>query len=169
MPTDHIRCPGCGVTLPSSNQEMDTEFHASAACRQLCYELSYYTLSLHDEYFIHQLVVDTYAAQHADEHAKPIRTAFALIGLYLVCEKGYTGKQVQDAHKKLADQSKIWPIFSIPQKKARLTVADVLARSDEEKVSAIQEWCQSVWEIWKDEIQAIEELVNKYLPTQVGV
>lgn len=57
-------------------------------------ELSYYTLSHGDPAFIHQYIVDAYAAQHADEKSKPITVAFALIGLYLHIEKHYSGKQV---------------------------------------------------------------------------
>jgi hypothetical protein len=39
--------------------------------------------------------VDAYAAQHATPASKPITTAFALIGLFLFAERGFTGKQVQ--------------------------------------------------------------------------
>ena len=97
-----VVCPGCGVQLASENEKLDDQFHASAACRALSYELSYYTLSLQDSDFIHQLVVDTYAAQHVGPQVKPITIAFALVGLYLVCEKQYTGKHVQHTHMVLA-------------------------------------------------------------------
>ena len=48
--------------------------------------------------FIHQHVVDAYSAQHADANTKPITLVFALIGLYLYVERGYSGKQVQRLH-----------------------------------------------------------------------
>jgi len=43
-------------------------------------ELAYYTLSHADPSFIHQHIVDAFAAQNADEHSKPISVAFALLG-----------------------------------------------------------------------------------------
>jgi Family of unknown function (DUF5946) len=62
------------------------------------YELSYYTLGHKDPGFIHQHIVDAFAAQTANQNTKPIKVAFALIGLYLYLEKDYTGKEVQLAH-----------------------------------------------------------------------
>lgn len=66
------------------------------------YDLSYYTLAHRDPSFIHQHIVDAYGAQHADATTKPIALAFALIGLCLYIEEGYSGKQVQRAHMRLA-------------------------------------------------------------------
>ena len=51
--------------------------------RELYHELSAYTLSHPDPSFIHQYVVDAFAAQTADENTKPIALTFALVGLYL--------------------------------------------------------------------------------------
>jgi hypothetical protein len=60
-------------------------------------QVRYYTLSLGDPAFIHQHVVDAFIAQHADENTKPIAITFALVGLYLHVEKGFSGQQVQRA------------------------------------------------------------------------
>ena len=46
-------------------------------------ELSAYTLTHGDPEFIHQHVVDAFAAQHATAKSSAIGVAFALIGLYL--------------------------------------------------------------------------------------
>lgn len=43
-------------------------------------ELQAYTLAHGDPAFIHQHVVDAWAAQHADEETKPIALTFALVG-----------------------------------------------------------------------------------------
>ncbi len=66
------------------------------------HELSFYTLSLQDKYFIHQHIVDAYAAQTADINTKPIKIIFSLVGLYLFIEKKYTGREVQLAHMQMA-------------------------------------------------------------------
>jgi hypothetical protein len=165
MLKDLIICPGCGVQIYSENHQLDKDFNASAACRDLCYELSYFTLSLRDIYFIHQLVVDTYAAQHSDPSVKPITTAFAIVGLYLVNEKNYTGKQVQQAHMALAksNQSKIWPHFLVPKDKALLTVQDVVRSPNDKMQEMIKKWCHSVWEIWKPEEEKIAELIKSVI------
>src|SRR5690348_4591092 len=61
------------------------------------HELACYTLVHSDPAFIHQFIVDAYAAQHANAHSKPISVAFALAGLYLHLERGYSGRQVRTA------------------------------------------------------------------------
>jgi uncharacterized protein DUF5946 len=60
--------------------------------------LSAYTLTHSDPAFIHQHVVDAFAAQSADDTTKPITLTFALVGLYLHVEKGRTGRRVQLVH-----------------------------------------------------------------------
>lgn len=91
----HYRtCPGCGLRVPVSAACADERYNASAECWQAYGELSAYTLARGYGAFIHQLAVDTYAAQHSGERVRPIGTAFALIGLYLTFERGYSGRQV---------------------------------------------------------------------------
>ncbi len=158
-----IVCPGCGLRLLSADQKLDQQYNASTACRKLCYELSGYTLSLQDEYFIHQLVVDTYAAQHVGEMVKPISTTFALIGLCLVFKHNYTGKQVQRAHMILANKTKEWPRFTPPKEKSLLTVLDVVDVQDDEKKNMIVKWGKSVWDTWKPEHAGVAQLLHKYL------
>jgi hypothetical protein len=60
-------------------------------------ELCAYTLTRGDVEFVHQLVVDARTAQQANATTKPIGIFFALVGLYLHVEHGWTGRQVQRA------------------------------------------------------------------------
>jgi uncharacterized protein DUF5946 len=78
-------------------------------------ELQGYTLGLGDERFIHQHVVDAWMAQHADERTKPIGLTFALVGLYLHVQRGFSGRQVQRAHMFLARRKRTWPSFPLPE------------------------------------------------------
>jgi len=113
-------------------------------------ELTYYTLAHGDPSFIHQHVVDAYAAQTAGARTKPIALFFALIGLYLYIEKGFTGRQVQRAHMALAGRRKPWPRFTPPAERGRLSVADVVATPPgSERDVRIHEWCAEVWSAWK--------------------
>lgn len=99
------------------NETSDTEFYS---------ELSYYTLAHADKDFIHQHFVDAYAAQKADLNSKPIGITFALVGLYLFVERGYTGRQVQKVNMQMAKNKRVWPAFSLPEKRGGITIADVL-------------------------------------------
>src|SRR5262245_20110610 len=100
-------CPGCGARLPVEEESPDSRYNTSDACWQRYGELNAYTLTRGDREsaFIHQLQVDAYGAQHVAEDMRPIGTAFALIGPYLTCERGYNGRQVQHTHMLLARRS----------------------------------------------------------------
>jgi hypothetical protein len=118
-----------------------------------------YTLERGDASFIHQHVVDAFTAQHADEHTKPIGLAFALIGLYLHLEKGFSGKQVQEAHMALARKKRAWPGFPLPRDRGRMTVADVMAEAEgAARDEAIDRWCASVWDAYRDSHEAMAGL-----------
>ncbi len=123
----------------------------------LFHQLSFYTLAHPDPvYFIHQHAVDAFAVQTADENTKSIKLTFGLIGLYLFLEKRYTGKQVQNAHVKLSQNKKVWPLLALPKHRGTITVSDVLqAEEGEPRDQMIKTWCESVWaayEIWHSAI-----------------
>lgn len=147
-------CEICGAKITGSD-----------SCKDLYNKLSLYTLSHPNQnFFIHQYIVDAYAAQHANENAKPIATAFALIGLCLFADYGYTGKQVQKAHIELAKIKRAWPLFIQPKEKAIITVSDVLSvQPGEKRDEMIKKWANAVWDMWRGQHSAIMELVLPYL------
>src|SRR5689334_18017315 len=111
------------------------------------HELSCYTLAHGHEGFLHQHAVDAFAAQTATAEDKPIQLAFALLGLYLHLERGFTGRQVQLAHMKLGRQRVPWPRFPIPEDRGRITVHDVLRQpAGPERDSFLRLWCADVWQ-----------------------
>jgi Family of unknown function (DUF5946) len=131
---------------------------------ELYNELAYYTLAHPDPAFIHQLLVDAYTAQHAGATTKPIAITFALIGLYLVVEKNFTGKQVQRVHMQLARSRKVWPAFRLPSDRGLMTVADVAsAPPGAERDAAIHRWCAAVWDTWRGSREPIAELLRREL------
>jgi len=124
--------------------------------KDLYNELAYYTLSHPDPAFIHQHVVDAYAAQYSNEQSKPIGVVFGLIGLYLYLEKGLTGKQVQQAHIELARHRKKWPRLTLPVARGSITVADVVnVLPGRARDTMIRRWCESVWEAWQPSRQEV--------------
>lgn len=124
-------------------------------------ELCCYTLAHGDPSFIHQHVVDAYAAQNANEHDKPIRLTFALVGLYLHVERRLSGKEVQRAHMKLARRKSAWPLFKLPNDRGSITAADVLtAAAGAERDAMIHEWCACVWRAFLDCRPTVESLLE---------
>ena len=129
-------------------------------------QLAFYTLAHPDPAFIHQLVVDAYAAQNANEATKPIAIVFSLIGLYLHLEKGFTGKQVQRAHMQLAKWPNTWIKPTLPKNRSAISIQNVLAAEPGPPRDAmIERWCASVWECWQPSRAQIVELARKYLGT----
>ena len=122
-----------------------------------------YTLQHGDATFIHQHVVDAFAAQQADERTKPIGLVFALVGLYLHVERDFTGKQVQRAHMTLAVRKRQWPAIVLPSGRGRMTAADVLAIPEgQARDSAIDDWCRSVWAEFAANRQTLVALLREY-------
>jgi len=161
-------CPGCGLRLPLSDAPFDDRFLASPECLALQGELTGYTIAdaqtRADDRFIHQHLVDAYAAQHAGGHQPSIRVAFALIGLYLQFERGYSGKQVQHMHVLLARRSSSWPRFTRPTHMGALTVLDVArAQPGEERDAALVRWGNSVWDAWRDEQARVKALFERVM------
>jgi hypothetical protein len=130
-------------------------------------ELSFYTLAHPDMiYFIHQHAVDAFQAQCADKSTKQIGLVFSLAGLYLFLEKGYTGRQVQQAHMRLAQNKKAWPQLGLPEQRGAITVSDVLkSEPGQARDQMIKAWCSSVWSAYKDWHNTIEALAK----TELGV
>jgi hypothetical protein len=127
-------------------------------------ELCCYKLAHGDPSFIHQHVVDAYAAQTTDSSDKPIRLTFALVGLYLHVDKQLSGKQVQRVHMLMARRKTTWPSFPLPADRGSLTAADVLAvPPGTERDKAIDEWCRSVWNAFRDSHQSVKTWLSNHL------
>jgi hypothetical protein len=125
-------------------------------------ELCCYSLAYGDRSFIHQHVVDAFAAQTADERTKAIGLAFALIGLYLHVEKQFSGREVQQAHMVLARHKRVWPSFPLPRDRGSLTAADVVVvPAGAERDKAIHAWCASVWKAFRDDHPMVVELLRE--------
>ena len=131
---------------------------------ELYNELAYYTLSHPDPSFLHQHVVDAYAAQYASEGSKTIQIVFALVGLYLYLEKGFSGKKVQQAHMQLAKRRRNWERPALPADRGAIGIVDVLAAAPgEPRDLLIGDWCRSVWNAWRTARDPIVSLVRNEL------
>lgn len=129
---------------------------------QAYHEVSAYILTRGDETFIHQHVVDAWAAQNAHAASKPIGVFFALVGLYLHVERGFTGRQVQRAHMQLAKRPEPWPVGPLPADRGAVTAIDVLAAPEGAARDAmIDEWASSVWAAYADSHERVAELLRR--------
>lgn len=132
-------------------------------------ELAFYTLAHPDQiYFIHQHIVDAQIAQTADPSTKQISLVFALVGLYLTVEKGYTGRDVQKVHMQLTKNKSSLPAIPLPVRRGEITVADVLeTKPGEERDRTITLWCVSVWEAYKGSQKTIAQYTDERLAEQM--
>ena len=130
---------------------------------QVAYEeLQCYTLAHGGPGFIHQHVVDAWAAQHADEQTPRIGLTFALVGLYLHVGRGWSGRQVQRLHMLLGQHKHDWPAFPLPPDRGSVTVRQVMAASPgPDRDCAIDAWCASVWAAFHDSHDTVLDLLER--------
>lgn len=114
---------------------------------QLLLRLCFYTLEHRDPAFIHQHVVDAFAVQNATSATKPLKPVFGLLGLYLHLEHGWTGRQVQHAHMRIAATRRPWQMPPLPADRGAIRISDVLAvPPGPGRDTMIESWCASVWQ-----------------------
>ncbi|MHB1863770.1 MAG: DUF5946 family protein [Gemmatimonadaceae bacterium] len=124
--------------------------------------MSAYTLTHGDPAFIHQHVVDAWAAQHASPQSKPIGVFFALVGLYLHVERQFSGRQVQRVHMKLAQRKETWPVGVLPVARGAITALDVAAAAEgAARDATIHAWCESVWAAYAGSREPVVELLRE--------
>jgi hypothetical protein len=125
-----------------------------------------YALERGDHSFTLQHVVDAHAAQTAMPQTKAIAITFALVGLYLYVEKGYSGRQVQQMHMRMGRHKRRWPEIRLPANRGVMTAAAALAApAGAKRDEAIESWARSVWEAFADSRDTIIELVREYETT----
>ena len=113
--------------------------------------------------FILQHVVDAFGVQTATIDSKPIGVIFGLVGLYLYIEKQFSGRQVQEIHRKLGQKKREWPNIHLPDDRGNITAIDVMANPEGQiRDQAIEEWCRSVWSAFSPNRQMIIELIQEH-------
>ena len=112
---------------------------------------------------MHQLTVDTYAAQHAGSGHRDKSVVIHLCGLHLVLERGLRPTTIPALFQKLANSAEVWPHFEPPTEMPLMTVFDVaLAESDQEHIKLVREWASFVWAKWSAHHQQIRSFVAEH-------
>lgn len=121
-----------------------------------------YTLERGDATFVHQHALDALAAQRADGGTTPMQLTFAVVGLYLYVERGYTGRQVQQVHAALARRRpSLWPRLELPDCRGAITIADVMAApAGPTRDAAIGAWCAAVWAAYSASRDTVVEFLR---------
>lgn len=127
------------------------------------YNLTCWTLVQGDQKFIHQHAVDAYAAQHSGEKTRPITTWFALIGLFLALERGYSGRRIQQGHEKIGNRKWEWPRVPPPKHPGDLTVMNVISARNAGREEMLMRWAASVWKSWAYIHQQVRETTDLLL------
>ena len=97
------------MAVPVGSATLQKSMPENESSAEAYHELCAYTLSHGAPEFLHQHVVDAFAAQGASVESKPIGVTMALVGLYLHAERGFTGRQVQRVHMLLAQRKRQCP------------------------------------------------------------
>jgi len=155
--------------LPVSDSPIDPRRNASPACWDLYMMVVGHELAHVPQLgSLHQLTVDAYAAQHAGPQAPAIGVAFALIGLLLALDEGWTGGAVRAAHQHLAADHLDLPQFTPPSVPAPLTIAHVAgSRGPQAHARRVHKWAASVWHAWSTEHARVLELADRTLTDAV--
>jgi hypothetical protein len=79
-------------------------------------------------------------------------------------EKNFTGKQVQQAHMRLAMRRRQWIRSALPEFRGSIRIADVMAAEPGPARDAmIHAWCAAVWQAWQDSRAPIAALLKDEL------
>jgi hypothetical protein len=126
------------------------------------HEILAYTVTRGDAEFIHQYAVDAWAAQTAHSGSKPIGVFFALMGLYLHVEHGFTGRAIQRAHMRLAQHPEPWPVGPLPSDRGTLSACEVLSYPEGDARDAmIRAWVAAVWAAYAGQRDTIAALLRR--------
>ncbi len=159
-------CPGCGLRMPVNDAATyQGYYNASADCWQV------YTEVLGTEFSnallfrqVHQLTVDTYAAQHPGGTHPDKSIAVHLSGLHLALERGFPLIKIPPVLHRLAEQVESWPHFPPPTNLGKITVFDVaLSDSFEEHIRTVKGWAGSVWQAWAPYHPDVTDLLSQHL------
>lgn len=159
-------CPGCGLELPiREGAACHAYYHASPECWSMYTEvlgLEYSNSALFGA--VHQLTVDTYAAQHAGGLHPDKSVAIHLSGLYLVLDRGVHPLRVPPLLQRLAASGEVWPHLEPPVDRGALTVWNVASIAPgDEYLKSVRAWAHQVWKAWSEHHGAVASLLSRHL------
>ena len=159
-------CPGCRLEMPACiGASYDDSYNTSPECWEIFTEIlgrEFGNAVLFGQ--VHQLTVDTYAAQHAGGGHRDKSVIIHLGGLHLVLDRGLRPTAVPPLLQQLSAVVRVWPHLLPPADMSAFTVFDVaLAESMEDHARLVREWAMFVWRAWSPHHQQIRDFVVEHL------
>jgi hypothetical protein len=145
-------CPGCGLIADEGTDPAPPEFHASSGCWRRYGELLARSYGAQEYRSVHQLVVDSYVAQHPTGATRRSvqQVALCLMTLDLFLEQGYDVSRGPELHQRMMANLPELHALDPPDTSTELTVEQVLRAQD---VAAhqhlVRAWAQQVWSRWR--------------------
>lgn len=158
-------CPGCRALLPVEQGPTHRYMLSSPACWARFGAVLAREFGAPAYFAIHQLTVDSYAAQHP---GAPERRAIQSVGLHLmtlcmVLEGGADPREGPKVHRRMVRR----PAFEWldpPSMDGRLTVVDVLPAADPaEHERLVRAWSRDVWAAWAPHHEIVRRWVRESL------
>ncbi len=144
-------CPGCGLTAPESAGPTPEEHSASAACWAMYGQVLARSYTNPGYRAVHQVVVDSYAAQHAGgtSRREVQSVGLCLMTLCLFVENGVDPAQGPTLHKQMVAHRPDFTWLTPPDQRGLMTIADVFrARDADEHSRLVRDWGRQVWQAW---------------------
>lgn len=145
-------CPGCGSVAASSGAAPPPTLDASAGCWARYGQLLARSYADPHRRGVHQLVVDSYVAQHpvAGGEPKHVRQlALCLMTLQLFVEEGHDVAHGPHLHKRMVANLPPMRALDPPGDRGATTVLDVLAAEDAtDHHRLVRAWAREVWQAW---------------------
>jgi hypothetical protein len=164
-------CPGCGVVLPAVDGPRHDYIGSSAACWAKFGELLAVEFENPSYFAVHQLTVDTYAAQHPGEPSRRSTQSVTLhlITLGLTVETGAAPAAGTKLHARLTGGAPLDTWLEPPPMSGRLTVVDALdAPNAAEHRRRIEAWAADVWAAWAPHHETVRGWARERLGSDWG-
>lgn len=147
---EEVRCFGCGATVPTVDGPVHPYMLAEPGCWALYGALQDWKLSQRgtDSVAIVQLVVGTYACQHATNADRRNRQSVAvhLMSLCASLEQGLPAAQVRDLMGGWTHRE--YPILLPRPDTYPVTVRDIADCDVAARRGAVTDWATSTWAAW---------------------
>ena len=152
-----LRCPGCGLMSPAYDGPTHPYIESSAACWAAFGEVVAADYSSAERMAFHQVVVDTYAAQHpgAGDRRQVQSVSLHLMTLCLFLEHDVTPSLGPELHRQMIRR----PVFHRLERAGlgALTVKHVPTDGPADVVrAAAYEWARSVWVTYEQHRPVVE-------------
>lgn len=147
-----IACPGCGALVPDTPGPTHRYIGAPAQCWALFGEVLAREYSDFRYASVHQLTVDSYAAQHPGEPSRQSIQSVAvhLISLHLMLERGYVSRQATKAVQRATSLENVFEWLDPPESLGVVTIEHVHgARDAAAHQERVREWAAAVWSAWE--------------------